>query len=174
MQLRPAPVSISEPTAPVHGAFGIRPVPPIPSHSTPWPLSLCFPPIPALPAHTPVAGFLQFRGSAAHPELGRDLLTGGKELGLPSPGMRASHTKKDMVRFVFCDENSRRYVSEVRDGEAGGYRAIDYGNEPGKYGWSSIWPRQWGGEKGLEEHLERRSTGLGDYLGVRVREKEET
>lgn len=83
-----------------------------------------------------------------------------------------------MVRFVFCGKNSGRYVCtyicEVREREAGACGATDYGNEPGEYGWSSTCPWCWGGEKGLEGHLERRLTGLGDYPVVKMREKEET
>lgn len=55
----------------------------------------------------------------------------------------------------------------MRGREAGG------GKEPGEHGWSSTWPGQWGREKGLEGHLEGRWPGQGDYLEVRMREKEE-
>lgn len=61
----------------------------------------------------------------------------------------------------------------MRDGETGGFGAINYGNEPREYGWCSTCPWQWGGEKALEGHSERRLTGLGDYLEVRMREREQ-
>lgn len=46
-----------------------------------------------------------------------------------------------------------------------------HGNEPEEHRWGSTWLWRWSGQKGLKSHLERKSTGLGDFMEVGMRER---